>query len=236
MDEKETIKVIIVDDHRLILEGLRMVLEREGMQVLGAATTGRQAVEKVLKLHPDVVLLDIRMPDMDGLEALEEIKSARKNTAVIMLTSYPHPDYLARAVALGAAGFLSKDCDPAQIPEAIKAVVAGDAIVDLQLLQASLGVTPSPGYRGDGVEGNLPNLTQQEHRILTLIAEGYNNNEIADTLSVSKNTVKSHVQNVFRKLGVSDRTQAAIFAIRSGLAPIDSSTQPSFDRLNKSIE
>lgn len=231
MNENEKIRVVIADDHRLILEGLRMVLERSEMEVIGTATTGRQAVDLVLNLKPDVVILDIRMPDMDGLQALEGIKKARNQTAVIMLTSYPHPDYLARAVALGSAGFLSKDCDPSQIPDAVMAVVAGEAIVDFELLQASLGVSlPSHASNQTGDVG-APTLTQQEFRILTLIAEGFSNNEIADTLSVSRNTVKSHVQNIFRKLGVSDRTQAAIFAIRRGLAPIDTASSRSIDKL-----
>jgi DNA-binding NarL/FixJ family response regulator len=208
-----------------------MVLERSEIEVIGAATTGRQAVEMVMSLRPDVVILDIRMPDMDGLEALESIKEARNETVVIMLTSYPHPDYLARAVALGSAGFLSKDCDPSQIPEAVKAVVGGEAIIDFELLQASLGVSQISTTSEDGNLISVPALTQQEFRILTLIAEGYSNNEIAETLSVSRNTVKSHVQNIFRKLGVSDRTQAAIFAIRKGLAPIDSNSKQSIDRI-----
>ena len=217
MAESKT-KVLIVDDHGLIREGLQYVLEREGLDVVGRASTGREAVELATKNEPDVILLDIRMPDMDGLEALAAIKSTKPEVMVIMLTSYRNPEYLYRAIALGAAGFLTKDGDPRQIVKAIHTLAEGESIVDRKILHdalKALSASTQPVVRMAAED--TPSLTEQEIRILTLIAEGLTNSNIAGTLCISLNTVKTHVRNIFVKLGVSDRTQAAIWAIRRGL-------------------
>jgi DNA-binding NarL/FixJ family response regulator len=212
------IRVLIVDDHRLILEGLQYVLEKEGMEVVGRATTGRQAMEMARTCEPDVVLLDIRMPDIDGLEALSAIKSSKSDVAVIILTSYRNPEYFYRAIASGAAGFLMKEGSPSQISHAIRTVLAGESIINSQVLRDSLKALSATTKRASSAENlDIPSLTEQEIRILTLIAEGLTNSDIAEVLTVSPNTVKTHVRNVFVKLGVSDRTQAAIWAIRRGL-------------------
>jgi DNA-binding NarL/FixJ family response regulator len=213
------IRVVIADDHGLICEGLRMVLERGGMEVVGVASTGRQAVELAATTKPEVLILDIRMPDMDGLEALAEVKNQGLPVSVIMLTSFDTPEYLAQAVARGAAGFLSKSADVKGIPEAVRAVAAGEAIVDRQLLQAALDTSTRPTMEERGFPRRSANdLTEQELRVLKLVAEGLDNSSIAASLGVSRNTVKTHVHNIFSKLGVSDRTQAAILAMRMGLA------------------
>ena len=217
MDDSAT-RVLIVDDHRLILEGLQYVLEKEGMEVVGVATTGRQAMQTDKSLGLDIVLLDIRMPDMDGIEALAAIKSSKSDAAVIILTSYKNPEYFYRAIALGAAGFLMKEGAPSQIAHAIRTVLAGESIIDRQVLRDSLKALSATTKRTSSAEPlNIPSLTEQEIRILTLIAEGLTNADIAEVLTVSPNTVKTHVHNTFVKLGVSDRTQAAIWAIRRGL-------------------
>lgn len=211
------IRVIIADDHKLFCEGLRLVLDRDNIEVVGQANTGRQAVEQVGELKPDVVLLDIRMPDMDGLQALAAIKSSNPEVSVIILTSFNNPQYITRAISLGAAGYLMKDIDPIGVPQAVQSVVSGEAILDREILdmvveQLSQATQPTD-YKKE-----IPSLTPQEVRILQLIAEGLDNNTIAEILSVSPNTVKTHVSNIFTKLGVSDRTQAAIWAIRRGIA------------------
>ena len=212
------IRVVIADDHGLICEGLRMVLERGGMEVVGVASTGRRAVELTATAKPDVLILDIRMPDMDGLEALSEVKNQGLPASVIMLTSFDTPEFLAQAVARGAAGFLSKSADVKGIPEAVRAVAAGEAIVDRQLLQAALDTSTRVAAEDRGYSRRSANdLTEQELRVLKLVAEGLDNSAIAASLGVSRNTVKTHVHNIFSKLGVSDRTQAAILAMRMGL-------------------
>jgi len=212
------IRVVIADDHGLICEGLRMVLERGGMEVVGVASTGRRAVELTATAKPDVLILDIRMPDMDGLEALSEVKNQGLPASVIMLTSFDTPEFLAQAVARGAAGFLSKSADVKGIPEAVRAVAAGEAIVDRQLLQAALDTSTRAASEDRGYSRrSAHDLTEQELRVLKLVAEGRDNSAIAASLGVSRNTVKTHVHNIFSKLGVSDRTQAAILAMRMGL-------------------
>jgi DNA-binding NarL/FixJ family response regulator len=209
--------VLIADDHRLICEGIKLVLEKDNIKVVGRAASGRQAIEKVKELNPSVVLLDIRMPDMDGLQALGAIKANSPDVSVIMLTSYSIPEYITRAISLGAAGYLLKDTDPDSVRYAVRAVASGEAIVDRDILiQVSEHLSAVTNHKDAGFD--IPSLTPQEIRILQLIAEGLDNNTIAEILSVSPNTVKSHASNIFSKLGVSDRTQAAIWAIRNGLA------------------
>jgi DNA-binding NarL/FixJ family response regulator len=211
-------RVLIADDHGIIVEGLRLYLQRDGIEVVGVAQTGRQTIELVQALKPDVVLLDIRMPDMDGLQALAAIKNGGFQTAVIILTGFVRIEYLTRAITLGAAGFLSKDVDPERIPHAIKVVSSGDSIIDREVLQEAIRefyfVTESEPQ--EPVPTVQP-LTKQELRVLRFIGEGLNNESIAQMLSVSRNTVKAHVSSILSKLGLSDRTQAAIWAVRRGL-------------------
>ncbi len=214
----EPITVLVADDHGVVREGLRAMLEREGLRVVGEARTGREAIALAESLSPNVVLLDIRMPDLDGLQALAAIKAARPETSVIMLTSHANPGYLARAVAHGAAGFLSKEVDPDRIPAAVRAAAAGDHLLDPALLRAALAsaavetsIVPEP----DAAPADL--LTDAETRVLRLLAEGLDNDAIAAALSLSVNTIKTHIRHIFEKLNVSDRTQAALWAVRHGL-------------------
>jgi len=212
-----SIRVLIADDHQLVGECLALFLsERGDLEVVGVAHGGVQAVELSRTLKPDVVLLDIRMPDMDGFQVLVAIQSASPMTKVIMLTSYSNANYLARAVQMGAAGFLSKELDPAHIPYAVHSVLHGDATVDQRVLQAVLKSCDDETQVAPPSEGHA-SLTEQELRVLKLMAEGLDNPGIARNLFVSKNTVKTHVQSIYSKLGVTDRTQAALWALRQGL-------------------
>ncbi|MCH8337900.1 MAG: response regulator transcription factor [Chloroflexi bacterium] len=215
---KHKTTVLIADDHGIIVQGLRLYLQRDGIDVLGVAKTGRQTIELVQALKPDVVLLDIRMPDMDGLQALSAIKDNGFKTAVIILTGFVRIEYLTRAITLGAAGFLSKDVDPERIPHAIRVVSSGDSIIDREVLQEAI----REFYFVTGSEQPEPAspiqpLTKQELRVLKFIGEGLNNESIAQMLSVSRNTIKAHVSSILSKLGLSNRTQAAIWAVRRGL-------------------
>ncbi len=217
----EPITVLIADDHGVVREGLRAMLEREGFQVVAEAASGPEAIECARNCAPQVVLLDIRMPGMDGLETLGHIKAARPETAVIILTSHAHPAYLARAVASGAAGFLSKEVDPDKIPATVRAAAEGNHLLDPALLKMALAtaVTNYP-QRPQSASSEQPagSLTEAELRVLRLIGQGLDNAAIAQTLNLSVNTVKTHARHIFDKLHVSDRTQAALWAVRHGYA------------------
>jgi DNA-binding NarL/FixJ family response regulator len=212
----DPITVLIADDHGVVREGLRAMLEREGLRVVGEARTGREAISLVESLLPQVVLLDIRMPDLDGLQALAIIKTNHPETSVIMLTSHADPGYLARAVAHGAAGFLSKDVEPERIPSAVRAAASGDHLLDPKLLRAALASAAAETPAAIDADDSLPRdlLTEAETRVLRLVAEGLANEEIAAALNLSVNTVKTHIRHIFEKINVSDRTQAALWAVR----------------------
>jgi len=213
------LRVLIADDHKLIRLGLRMVLERDGLDVVGEAATGRQAVDMAKELSPDVVVVDIVMPDMDGFQALAAIRASVPAASIIMITAYTRPDFMARAIALGAGGYITKDDEPSSIPRAIRAVAEGEAIVNRKILQMALReIADSARSRPQTDALDRPSLTPQQLKVLSLIAEGMDNAAIASALSVSRNTVKTHVREIFLKLGVSDRTQAAIRALRLGIA------------------
>ncbi len=207
------IRVIIADDHGVVRAGLRGLLSAAGLDVLAEAATGREALALARDLRPDVVLLDVRMPEMDGLQALAAIKAELPEISVVMLTVYASTEYLSRAIAAGAAGYLLKDAEPEEIVRVVRAAAEGDMVIDATLLQSVLEHTPVA--EGDALQ--QADLTQQELRVLKLIALGLNNDAIAETLVVSRNTVKTHVRHIFEKLGVSDRTQAAVWAVRNGL-------------------
>ena len=214
---RSMIRVLIADDHTLFVEGLKLLLNRDGVQVVGSSRTGRQTVELTSQLKPHVVLLDIRMPDMDGLQALAAIKASCPDTSVIILTSFNTPEYITRAISLGAAGYLMKDTTSEGVINAIRTVASGEAILDMEILELVIKEL-SEATRPTSLRDEIPALTPQEVRVLQLITEGLDNGTIAEILTVSPNTVKSHVRNIFSKLGVSDRTQAAIWAIRHGLS------------------
>jgi len=207
-------RVLIADDHGIVRSGLCSLLESAGFDVVAAVGDGLQAVERACSLHPDLALLDIRMPGMDGLQALRRIKDCAPHTIVIMLTTYANLEYLSQAVMAGAAGYLTKDLEPEALPAILRAVLAGDNPLDEDLLTRVLDDAAGQ-MRADPEE--LADLTEQELRVLALIARGLNNQQIAETLVISRNTVKTHVRHIFEKLHVSDRTQAAIWAVRHGL-------------------
>lgn len=217
-ETQQHVRVVIVDDHGIVRQGLRALLTRPGIRVVGEADSGTSAISLALKEQPDVMLLDIRMKDMDGLQALPQIKAASPRTSIIMLTTYANPGYLARAISGGAAGYLSKETDPDQIVRAVLAAAAGDDLIDRTLLTAALAAavdhsTPSP----EPIELEIEPLSEREREVLRLIVEGFANHAIAETLNISLPTVKTHVQHILQKLHVSDRTQAALLALRHGL-------------------
>lgn len=213
----DKIRVILADDHGIVREGLRTVIEQAGIEVVGEAENGFEAIALAEKLQPDVMLLDIRMPKMDGIQALDKIKHISPNTGIIMLTTYGNPGYLTRAVQAGAVGYLSKDIDPERIPAAIHAAANRQHLLDRDLLQMAL--TQNNSVRPpDSQAVEAANLSEREIEVLKLVADGLNNDAIAAELTISLTTVKTHVRHIFEKLNVSDRTQAAVWAIRNNLA------------------
>ncbi|HOA53924.1 MAG: response regulator transcription factor [Thermogutta sp.] len=207
------IRVVIADDHEVIRWGLKEMLRGTEIEVIGEASTGVEAVEKVENLRPDVVVLDIRFPDLDGLETLAMMREHGLDTRVVLLSSYDYQSYAARAVALGASEYLLKGASRDEILRAIRAAAASQPPAP----DSRLGVVAEAMQSKTTVEDDAVQLTQRETQVLRHIALGLSNREIANSLQISVETVKEHVQNILRKLGVSDRTQAAVWAVRKGL-------------------
>ena len=208
-----SIKMLIADDHEVVRRGMQSLIEGTEISIIAEATTGDEAVKMATEHNPDLVLLDIRMPEGDGLNALGRIKLDHPELPVLMLSTYDNPTYVARAVALGANGFLLKSTGREKILAAVRSVAAGENVWTREELRRVTGALATPRLAAD-VE--VP-LTQRESEVLRQLALGLTNKEIAQALSISYETVKEHVQHILRKIGVSDRTQAAVWAVRKGL-------------------
>lgn len=200
-------RILIVDDHQLAREGLRAVLEGPDIAVVALAASGEEAVEQVSQLRPDIVLMDIRLGGgIDGLEATRQIVSLGFGTRVLMLTLHEMPAYVREALAAGAAGYVLKDAAIEELKSAITQVLAGQSAVSLELFNAAMRATPLPGREADMSRI----LTGRELDVVALVAEGLTNKEIGRHLEISPATVKVHVERIIGKLGVADRTQAAV--------------------------
>lgn len=212
----QRIRVAIADDHAMVREGLRSLLRAGEFEVVGEASTGREAVELVLKERPQVVLMDVRMPDMDGLAALSRIKEETPSSAVLMVTTYEDASYLVRAIAAGAAGYLLKGVGREELVEALRAVASGESVIDPSMLRTV--VESVAGQGGSGAMAGSPSpLTEREEEVLQLVAQGLTNNQIGEKLFITEGTARAHIHNILQKLGLSDRTQAAVWAAKKGL-------------------
>jgi DNA-binding NarL/FixJ family response regulator len=205
----EPIRVLVVDDHPVVRQGLRTFLDvQDGIQVVGEASDGATCVSQVERLRPDVVLLDLRMPGVDGTEALRRVRALPDPPKVLVVTSFTEPSAVLPAVRAGAAGYVYKDVDPSALAAAIRAVHAGHVLLHPDVVRL-LAAGDAPARE--------PALTAREREVLAEVARGRSNREIARSLSLSEKTVKTHVSAILGKLDVQDRTQAALYAVRAGL-------------------
>ena len=210
------VKVMIADDHSMIREGLKQLLELEGdFEVIAEACDGVDCLEK-LKVVPDILLLDINMPNMNRLEVLQKMKDMKMKVKVLVLTVHNEVEYLLKAVDIGVNGYLLKDSESAELKKAILAVVNGEDYIQPSLIP----VLNSKMLDRDSDSSKIESLTRRELEVLKMLSYGTYNKEIAEHLNISERTVKNHVSNIFKKIGVTDRTQAAVFAIRNNLITI----------------
>jgi NarL family two-component system response regulator LiaR len=213
----DKISVLIVDDHSVVRQGLRTYLELlEDINIVGEAENGLEAVKHVRRQQPDIVLMDLVMPGINGVEATRQAIAVSPSTKVIVLTSFSEDDLVFSAIEAGATGYLLKDVDPGDLHQAIQAVHRGEAQLHPDIMKKLMQRVTAPQVESDS---HHRDLTPRELEVLALIAQGKSNREIAMDLSISEKTVKTHVGNILSKLHLSDRTQAAIYAYKHGLAP-----------------
>lgn len=212
-----SIRVMLADDHILLREGIRQLLEFDGsIQVVDEASDGEECLQKVIKTKPDVLLLDVNMPKMNGIEVLEEIKRKNIDVKVLILTVHNEMEYLLKAVDIGVDGYILKDSESTELKKAINVVMSGENYIQPNLIPA----LNNRLINRDIDKDKIASLTKRELEVLVQVANGMFNKEIADTLHISERTVKNHISNIFKKIDVSDRTQAAVFAIKNNIISI----------------
>lgn len=208
------IRILLVDDHAMVREGIKMFLRQdESLEVVGEASNGQEALDQVEVLRPDVVLMDLVMPVMDGITAIQHLKQAHTNLEVIALTSVLEDDKVVGAVQAGSCGYLLKDSQPEELIEAIHAAGRGEVRLHPEAAKRLMRQVQTPEMREP--------LTPRETEILRLVARGHSNKQICKELDLSENTVKAHVSSLLSKLGLNSRTQAALFALKTGLVSLD---------------
>lgn len=216
---KSKIRVLIADDHALMRQGLKQILElEEDIEVVGLAVNGEDTLKKSQQLKPDIILLDINMPQMNGIQALRRLKDMGTDARIIMLTIHEDKEYLFETINIGASGYVLKDAESSSLTKAIRDVYAGDSYIHPSLASSLVREFNKRGNHDD--EFKRERLTRREYEVLILIAEGRNNKEIAESLFISEKTVKNHVSNIFKKIDVNDRTQAAIYAYKHNIKKI----------------
>jgi DNA-binding NarL/FixJ family response regulator len=212
-----TIRVLLADDQALVRSGFRLILEaRDDIEVVGEAENGAEAVDLAPRVDPDVILMDVRMPEMDGVEATRRLTAAGSRARVVILTTFDLDEYVHEAIRAGASGFLLKDVQPAQLVDAVRVIAAGEALLAPTVTRRLLDRF-AQSFPTEKAPPSLDRLTTREVEILRLVAGGRSNAEIAEQLVVSEATVKTHVSSVLRKLGLRDRVQAVVLAYDAGL-------------------
>ena len=226
-ERTEPARLLLADDHDLVRDGFHRMLGREpDLEVVGEASNGREAVELCRSLRPDLVLMDVRMPEMDGLEATRTIKAERPEVSVLVVSTHENPDYLFEALKAGAAGYVLKDAPKRRLVDAVRRVLNGESPLNqelaAQLIQrlakemAAQPARPAPTTRPPAA-ATAEELTPRELEVVELLARGWTNPQVAQALNISRGTAKVHVERIIRKLGVSDRTQAVVRALELGL-------------------
>lgn len=211
------ISIMITDDHSMIREGLKSLLELDDdIKVIAEAVDGRDCLDKLDVYKPDVLLLDINMPNMNGLEVLKELKARKSKVKVLVLTVHNETEYLMKAVDIGINGYVLKDSESAELKKAIRAIMDGETYIQPSLIPA----LNAKRLERNEDEEKIDSLTRRELEVLKLLAIGMYNKEVAEKLEISERTVKNHVSNIFKKFEVTDRTQAAVFAIRNNLIKV----------------
>lgn len=214
----ETINVMLIDDHRVVRQGLRDFLELQGdIEVIGEASSGEEGVQLARELLPDVVLMDLVMPGIDGVETTRRVKAASPSSKVIVLTSFADDDKVFPAIKAGAISYLLKDISPEELAHAIRAAQRNEAVLHPEVAAKLMQEFSTPKSN----EAPVDQLTAREMDVLRLVAKGKSNKEIADSLIISEKTVKTHISNILSKLHLADRTQVAIYALRQRLVPME---------------
>ncbi|HDR5348889.1 response regulator transcription factor [Bacillus cereus] len=212
------IKVLLVDDHTVVLKGLAFFLStQEDLELVGEANNGKEALVKVGETNPDVILMDLYMPEMDGVEATAYIKNEYPNVKVIVLTSFSDQAHVLPALRAGASGYILKDVEPDQLVEAIRSAYKGNIQLHPDIANALLSQTLPVEEKEEESSIQVDVLTARENEVLQLLAKGMSNKEIASVLVITEKTVKAHVSSILSKLNLSDRTQAALYAVKNGI-------------------
>lgn len=213
MTTEVKLRIVIIDDHTLFREGLQSLLSRHGIEVVASISDGREGIRQVRELKPDIVLLDVRMPGMSGLEVLKQLQQIRRESPVVMLTTSGDERDLVEALRSGAKGYLLKDMEPDDVVAALREIVGGETVVAPNLAQV-LAKVDKGEYPLEAEPSPLDNLTPRENQILSLLAEGQSNKVIARNLGISDGTVKLHVKSILRKLDIHSRVEAAVIAVK----------------------
>ena len=212
------IKVLLVDDHTVVLKGLAFFLSmQEDLELVGEANNGKEALKKVGEAQPDIVLMDLYMPEMDGIEATSCIKKEYPNVKVLVLTSFSDQAHVLPALKAGASGYILKDIEPDQLVEAIRSAYKGNIQLHPDIASALLSQTLPQEEKQESSNIHVDVLTARENEVLQLLAKGMSNKEIASVLVITEKTVKAHVSSILGKLNLSDRTQAALYAVKNGI-------------------
>jgi DNA-binding NarL/FixJ family response regulator len=217
-DNTTVVRVLLADDHRMLREGLRRTFEDNGLEVVGEADDGAEAVRLALETTPDVVVMDVTMPNVDGVEATRQLRAQWPEARIGILTMHSDQDIVANAIRAGASGYLTKDCSSEELVGAIRAVASGETVLSPGLAGAMLQEVQKLGRAGQPAAEPL--ITKREEEVLQLIADGLSTQEVAEALYISLKTVKNHLASIYQKLDSRDRTQAVVRAVRMGIIQI----------------